>query len=311
MEKPDIPACARIYEDRFAFDAETSAAFIEMMSSLLPVLMVRGVVIDDQDRQTPSERIVAFGLSSFITDGFLRECLAGKEPFITARLVRWWREGCALPLLDLPKISRSNSLGGLNLHVLARGMALERLAGAEFHIVTEKLIESFFYLHGGYQIKSFTQEVFGDAGRSRLAQGGASVLADYSVFYSGRPRPGPDQQPYLMGCLRADWDGRVGNNQSRLFAYSAPHYSFSFGQKEVLQHALYGASDEEIANMLGVSLSTVHKRWRAIFERVAHVDPTLFGNDVPTRESKRGAEKRRHILNYVQQHLEEIRPHEH
>jgi len=54
----------------------------------------------------------------------------------------------------------------------------------------------------------------------------------------------------------------------------------------------------------------VKKRWHAIYERVADVDgellPPSIAYGVPA--ASRGSERRRHLLNYLRQHLEEIRP---
>jgi hypothetical protein len=54
----------------------------------------------------------------------------------------------------------------------------------------------------------------------------------------------------------------------------------------------------------------VKKRWHAIYERVADVDSELLPPSIAygADASSRGAERRRHLLNYLRQHLEELRP---
>jgi hypothetical protein len=54
----------------------------------------------------------------------------------------------------------------------------------------------------------------------------------------------------------------------------------------------------------------VKKRWHAIYERVADVDEELLPPAIAygARVASRGAERRRHLLNYLRQHLEELRP---
>jgi hypothetical protein len=60
---------------------------------------------------------------------------------------------------------------------------------------------------------------------------------------------------------------------------------------------------------LFISPWTVKKRWRAIYQRVSDVDRELL---LPVANkpdaTSRGAERRRHLLHYLRQHLEEIRP---
>lgn len=76
-----------------------------------------------------------------------------------------------------------------------------------------------------------------------------------------------------------------------------------------------GETDEDIAKSLYLSISTVKKRWLAIYDAVTSVDSFFFaavgeGNRrMPTRnERKRGLEKRRHLLTYLRQHPEDIHP---
>jgi hypothetical protein len=58
-----------------------------------------------------------------------------------------------------------------------------------------------------------------------------------------------------------------------------------------------------------VSLDAVKKSWRAIYERVDTVAPRLLGARVVTGEvPHRHAERRRHLLDYLRTHLEELRP---
>ena len=70
-----------------------------------------------------------------------------------------------------------------------------------------------------------------------------------------------------------------------------------------------GETCETLATSLSLSPWTVKKRWRAIYERVADIDRDLLPPSIaygPT--SSRGAERRRQLLNYLRQHVEELRP---
>jgi len=73
----------------------------------------------------------------------------------------------------------------------------------------------------------------------------------------------------------------------------------------VLIEALQDKTDEEIAHAIGTTAEVVKKRWKTIYERVSDVDPTL----VPASpERRRGEEKRRHLVAYLRDHYEELRP---
>jgi len=66
---------------------------------------------------------------------------------------------------------------------------------------------------------------------------------------------------------------------------------------------------EELAASLCLSPWTVKKRWHAIYKRVTDVDsellpPIAYG----AHASSRGAERRKRLLHYLPQHLEDVRP---
>ena len=67
-------------------------------------------------------------------------------------------------------------------------------------------------------------------------------------------------------------------------------------------------SDSELAHCLGLSVDAVKQTWRRIYERLAGCVPNLFPIDERLPSERRGAEKRRHVLDYMRLHLEEIRP---
>jgi hypothetical protein len=54
------------------------------------------------------------------------------------------------------------------------------------------------------------------------------------------------------------------------------------------------------------------KTWRAIYQRVDDVAPRTLGKAArPVHEGQRSAEKRRHLLEYLCTHPEELRPANH
>jgi DNA-binding CsgD family transcriptional regulator len=94
---------------------------------------------------------------------------------------------------------------------------------------------------------------------------------------------------------------------SSLFHPPSPQIGFSPSEQRVLVHALLNQSDAEIARRLGLSLDAVKKVWRRIYDRVSRRLPYLVADE---RKSGRGrsSEKRRHVLEHVRAHPEEVRP---
>lgn len=79
--------------------------------------------------------------------------------------------------------------------------------------------------------------------------------------------------------------------------YTPPRCGFSANEQLILMLALDGKTDEAIACALNASVATVKKRFRIIYEKFG------LGGD-----GARGAETRRHLLNSVREHPEELRP---
>ncbi len=127
--------------------------------------------------------------------------------------------------------------------------------------------------------------------------------------------PPAEQRPYCIGLTRAEAIARPGTHASFPFQYAPARFSFTAGQLELLDRSLRGETDEELARSLCLSLSAVKKRWRSIYERVELCDPHIVmagsgvdENGATAFEQKRGAEKRRHLLNYLRHHPEELHP---
>jgi DNA-binding CsgD family transcriptional regulator len=95
-----------------------------------------------------------------------------------------------------------------------------------------------------------------------------------------------------------------------LFEYQPPQFGFSRSEQRLLLLALNGGTDQELSVELGISLFTVKKTWRAIYERVSACRPELipFNSAAENGTSERGREKKQRLIAYLREHLEELRP---
>lgn len=90
------------------------------------------------------------------------------------------------------------------------------------------------------------------------------------------------------------------------FTAPPPRFHFRPSEQALLRLALRNLSDEEAHQELGVTLHTVKRLWKDIFQRVEDLVPGWLPSQGYT--GHRGAEKRRHLLDYLVHHLEELRP---
>jgi hypothetical protein len=77
----------------------------------------------------------------------------------------------------------------------------------------------------------------------------------------------------------------------------------------MLSAALTGETDEQLARSLAAAVPTIKKMWASCYRRIAERIPDLFLDHLreDCRE-QRGKEKRRHLLAYLREHPEELRP---
>ncbi len=257
------------------------------------------VAADAEDPRT----IVHFAFSVFISDERTEECRRCTAPLLAQRLVAEWAAG-GRPFLGEREIARANAHPGLNLLVTHYG---RRVGDPRVDIAN---YESSRRALRGWNLRSFTVECFTEPQRDMRAWGrslGYGVL-EYStdrVREAGIPR---DRAPFLLTAARSDLPGNTGYGANLLFAaFSPPRFGLNARQQQLLSLALDGGTDLTIAHAAGISEAAVKKHFRTIYDKVSSAG--IFDSLTVKRTlEKRGAEARRHLLNYLREHPEELRP---
>jgi hypothetical protein len=119
------------------------------------------------------------------------------------------------------------------------------------------------------------------------------------------------QNPHIVGITRELEYARPGSWVGSLFDYHAPLFYFSAGEQRLLICSISSriGTNQALAKKLALSLPTIKKMWLSIYGRVAKHVPELLPEDAKSdTETKRGKEKRRLLLSYLQEHPEELRP---
>ena len=285
---------------------------MEDRAMIAPVLEDRSAPLTDRRR-----RIRTLGASVFVTDAFAAEVREGRCPLVGAQIARRILADRS-PVLTFPEIQRANRKNGLNLCVLHCDYRVPPRDMPEDGALIEKHIEMYFHYHCGYQLKEYLHEVYGEESRRWMVESGMEVRTDYAGIDSHeltRWRAnggGRDRGPYVIGLTRAEAYGRTGSRAFPMFVHTPAGLGFRLAEQELLLRALAGETDEELADSLNLSLSAIKKRWSAIYDRVweAHLERVLgIDADEPAdSRGRRGSERRRHLLNYLQNHPEELQP---
>jgi hypothetical protein len=302
VDPTDFPTCRLLLNPAMRL----SGRVLEQLPIIWRALAVCGTfsVVEDPIKAYP-DRIEGFGASVFVTDRFVEAFAAERRNYLDAAVYERILDGPS-PVLSDAQIGAANSGDGLNLVVLNYGLRDHDLANP----VTQRVVQlggaAFYALHAGYRIKRIMNEVFGPAAAHYLTAGGFRRRDT-----AGQPAAGTADSttPHLFE-LRREWvEPAVINPLSALFFPAEPRIGFSPAEQRVLVHALLNRSDSEVAEHFGLSDDAVKKTWRRIYDRVSRRLPYVIPDDRRPDASGRSTEKRRHVLDYLRAHPEEVRPH--
>ena len=307
----DLANCYALHEPlRLPYAQARTSILLEMWRALLSNGAMQLFLVEDRARPAGS-RIVSFSTAVFVTDEFCAEARLTLPPYLAVQLARRYVSR-QLPVLTRGQIARANAGDGLNVVMCFEGWPQDGLSPEQFLVVREKQKEAFHLALRGYRIKEFLTDPIGRETSQWMLDAGARLRRDYSSYFRKGPFPKParSQRPYLIGLTKKEALAHPGSSIAGLFIYTPPRFGLSRSQQVLLRQALVGETCEKLATSLSVSPWTVKKRWHAIYQRVADVDKELLPPAIAygARVSSRGAERRRYLLNYLRQHLEELRP---
>lgn len=265
-----------------------------------------------EDRARPLDsRVVSISAVVFVSDKFCSEARSTLPPYLSIELAIQYLSRQS-PVLNREQVARANAGDGLNVVICFEGWARDGLSPEQALAVREKRSEAFHLALSGYRVKECLADPVGWETTQSMLDAGTHLRRDYSNYFRrhGVPIPKSPRRPWLVGLTKAEAVAHPGSHFAGLFAYTPPRFYFNRSQRVLLQHALMGETCEMLATSLSLSLWTVKKRWHQIYDRVADVDMELLPPSIAygARASSRGGERRRYLLNYLRQHLEELRP---
>ena len=315
MEPADIPQCVELIAENPILRPRYGR-----MIEHLPQAWLNQIQREDRFSTVlftddgPDGTVCFFGVASAVNDDFLRSMKTEPHFWIGPEMVRRIVAGES-PILSTKEFRDANSNGGMNLLCWDNCIRPGYETCSELH---RAVVSGFVEQHRGYRWK----EIIANQPESpeRLAfllETGAFLWNPNIGAYTSKLEKGTTDfvgNPHILGTtpeaertIQGAWGGRwVG----ALFDYQAPKLGLNRSEQRLLNRAFGRATDERIAENLGVSLPTVKKMWVSAYRRVENNLPELFG-DFPRLEiaaNGRGPEKRRRLLLYLRDHPEELRP---
>jgi hypothetical protein len=288
----------------FQASPRVHGSLLELWQTLSADGRIRMTVVEDQE-QPPEQAIQVITASGFANEDFVQKYLANPHPGLAAEVYERVLGGQS-PLLSQREIRAANSDQGLHLIMLHFALRNPDLQDASVQQLMVAVNAAFFFFYGGYRLTSAMQEVYGRQAAEYMEAGGFHIVSDFS---DGRASKQRDTDPYLLLLRKDQVQPSVVNPLSFLFYPVPPRIHFSVAEQKLLELALLNESDLEISEGLGVSLDAVKKTWRRAYQRAARSAPHLLGSGEEIDGNSRGVEKRRHLLEYVRIHPEELRAH--
>jgi DNA-binding CsgD family transcriptional regulator len=308
----DLAVCYALHELCPLPYPETSRrALLGILRALLVSGAMKLFLVEDRAKPVCS-RVVSFNAIVFVTDKFCSEARSTLPPYVSVQLTRQYLSRQS-PVLNREQIARANADSGLNVLMCFEGWTQDGISPEQILAVREKQTEASQLGLRGYRIKEFLAAPIGPFALQWMLDAGARLRCDYSYYFQTNHlhvlKPS-QRRPYLVGLTKEEAFAHPGSYLASLFVYTEPRFHFSRSQRTLLDHALMGETCGALATSLSLSPWTVKKRWRAIYDRVADVDKDLLPPSIAygAHASSRGAERRRHLLNYLRQHVEELRP---
>lgn len=301
------PADLRIARDflpaGYRYSPELRDALPQIWERLLRSGQLNSMVLEG-----PDQCVLGMGLSMFVADYFAERELAAPRPYLNARLHEMIRAGHS-PVLDQRAIAKGNSEPGLTLMPLHFCTASFDTSDPEIIRILLAAQDTFRITHAGFRVKRMLKEVVGINLCRYMVSCGMNLHCDHASDAKIRGLA-EDEHPYLLAVNHAEMP--LGSTLSTMFAPTSRRFHFSPAEQKLLRSAILLEADEDIAAELNLSRDTLRKQWRSIYERVRHVDPLFFPEDAVLAQDDgvRGRGKRRHLLQYLQLYMEELRPYQ-
>src|ERR1700722_1237164 len=312
MKPKDVAGCAALIASHPVIGPRYGPALQDLGRAWLRLLGSEAMTTAIfEEVENGRANLAGVGVGVFVHDEFVREIKTRPQFWIGPELVKRVLNGNS-PVLSDHQVREANSGQGLN------ELVWETLLGPKFAGRTELyhlMGGTYIEIHRGFRLKEMITSQAESPQRLQWAADAGGLYWDaQAARYVKSLKKGAEvfaHQPHIVGITRELEFGRPGSWVGSLFDYRPPRFYFSGSEQRLLVHSISERTETNavLARQLGVSLPTVKKMWLSIYDRVAEHAPELMAAEGESAsDTKRGKEKRRRLLGYLQQHPEELRP---
>lgn len=299
----DCEAYVRLIKTRRKLSTEEEAEAREEYRFFFENAPVVGIALEtiSTDARYPDQsEVVALMCWAFVNSAAIDHLVKASSPGITANLMALAHEGIGPFPMD-EELGRLNRESRLNVVVMTYEYDATNTDLDPVYLQSQ-LLNRFADRFAGYRIRRLIHELRSAELLESSVRAGMRPVNSYESYNAALPN---DQKVYLTE-LDKQLAYTSGNFYViRLFCSPIPILGFNDAQVAILREAVFGLTDLEIADRLGISHEAVKKRWQSVYERVQRNLPGLLP---PPKPGARGTEKRRVLLTYLGEHPEELLP---
>lgn len=288
----DIPHCLHLLECERPL---LSPRNWERLPSLLADLVSRHRLLLVVVEEPAAGRYRMLGGSAFLDAAFMARAVEHPEAAILDQALSAEADGRGV-FLSPPRIAEENGKGELRLLNFIGVPDFSGLDGPSGNLMFATINEAWRFHHYGYQLREF----YAETTHPQMAEFMIGMQTE-----TIRERKMRNQEvARTFRFTRQHAIEKTGGNMSFMFIAPLPRFGFSSAEQRMLEMVLMDYSDREISESLVVTADAIKKRWRSIYDRVREVAPALMAAGAS------GPDQRRQFLQYLRQHLEEIRPYQ-
>jgi hypothetical protein len=255
----------------------------------------------------------AFGLAVFVSDAVYEGLLASPGPSLADAFYGQVRSGTPGAMLDTQAIARANAGQGLNL---ISPLYVQRHWDFQ-HPDTQRLLPltaAAWYLNiTGFNVRRMLSEYHGERAAQYICASGAQRVR---TFAPPEGLPAELHAPIWFEHHRERMPpaGVFDSMSHWIKPPPPPRMRLTPAQQSIAFLALQGDTDQRIAARLQITTDAVKKAWRAIIAHASLSIPALRSGALVRdglmegEGAVRGTERRRVVIEFLRQHLEELRP---
>ena len=253
-------------------------------------------VVMDKDR-TEAHQIIGICGCVFVSDEFVTSLKTDMPLLNDFTCLPPMLGGCS-PCISSEQTRFNNSGDGINCYMIEQCYDPHNLTSNEALQLRGFLTCLTYQMYRGYHIKELLSVTHDGILLQRMLNMGASIRREIIVEHM--------KKLYVIGFSRDDVVNKEGSYLSQVLMHTQPILELSPRLQDMLELAVNGRSDDEIACILNISTHAVKKRWSTIYAKTRVILPGLLPAD--STDGVRGQEKRAILMQYISTHPQEYRP---